>query len=204
MKSLELIARARKWPIFSVQDCAKWFPAMNRAALLLGLNRYTASGIIMRLRRGLYLLNQEPYPDSFALASRLDTSATVSLETIMNRSGMIPDVPFGMTLVTPTITARYSPPIGGAFHFRHIKKELLFGFTVEQHAPYAVRVATAEKALLDLLWFHRFERDHASYLHELRLEIPASFSWKNFSAYTKLFHNKELLTFSRVVLKNFS
>ena len=203
MNSLKIITNARAWPIFSVQDCAKWFPDTRRSAILLGLNRYTASGLLIRLRRGLYLINQEPYPDSSVLASRLDTSAIVSLETVLHRSGMIPEVPFATTLVTPAMTAQYHPAVGGAFHFRHMKKELFFGFSIEHHSPYAVRVATPEKALLDLLWFHRFQRDRQAYIEGLRLDIPSTFSWKNFRLYAKLFNNRHLSELSKVVAHNF-
>ncbi|MBI4272394.1 type IV toxin-antitoxin system AbiEi family antitoxin domain-containing protein [Candidatus Uhrbacteria bacterium] len=187
MTLLSLMDRARSWPIFSVQDCAKWFPSDRRSAILLGLNRYVASGHIFRLRRGLYLLNQKPYPDTFSMCSRLDPLAVMSTESVLHHTGMIPEIPFATTAVTPAITARYQPQEGGLFIFRHVKPELLFGFEIEKRFPYSVRIARPEKALLDLLWFHRFEHDPDSYLAELRLEIPDHFSWKRFKEYAHLF-----------------
>lgn len=204
MKMLELIVFAHSWPIFTVQDCAKWFPNTKRAAILLALTRGVASGLLIRLRRGLYLLNQEPYPDPFAIASRLDPLGVVSMETVLHRFGMIPEVSFSTTLVTPAGTARYHTAIGGSFHIRHIKKELLFGYELEPHSPYSVRVATPEKALLDLLWFHRFERDQAAYLSELRLDIPKEFSWRTFRAFAQLFAHKQMSEFSKSVIKNYA
>lgn len=204
MKTLELLAFARSWPIFTVQDCAKWFPNTKRTAILLALTRGVASGLIIRLRRGLYLVNQKPYPDPFAIASRLDPLAVVSIETVLHRFGMIPEIPFATTLITPAGTARYQAVSGGSFHFRHIKKELLFGYELENHSPYSVRVATPEKALLDFLWFHRFERDQAAYLSELRLDIPKEFSWKTFRSFAQLFAHKHMSEFAKTVIKNYS
>lgn len=204
MTFLQLSERARTWPIFTVQDCAKWFPDARRKALLLSLTRYTASGLLIRLRRGLYLLNREPYPDSFAIASRLDSSAIVSMETVLHRFGMIPEIPFTTTSVTPVITARYHPPVGGLFVFRHIKPILLFGFNIEERAPYNIKIAHPEKALLDLCWFHRFERDIPAYCSELRLDIPDNFSWKNFYAYAKIFANRQITEFAQYIKKHYS
>lgn len=204
MTTLQLIEKARTWPIFSFQDCAKWFPDDRRSALALGLSRYTASKLILRLRRGLYLLNQEPYPDALVMASRLDPSAVISTETVLHRAGMIPEIPFATTSVTPVVTARYRPAVGGTFIFRHIKPELLFGFQVEQRSPYSVKIATQEKALLDLLWFHRFERDCDAYIDELRLDIPSSFSWKDFEVYSRLFAHKKISEFSHVIQRRYS
>ncbi len=203
MTLLSLMEYARSWPIFSVQDCAKWFPSDRRSAILLGLNRYAASGHILRLRRGLYLINQKPYPDTFSIASRLDFLAVLSTESVLHNAGMIPEIPFSTTAVTQAITARYQPPIGGLFIFRHIKPELLFGFEIEEHSPYSVRIARPEKALLDLFWFHRFESDPASYLRELRLEIPANFSWKRYKEYARLF-GRALDPFSNSVVRYYS
>ncbi len=194
---------ARSWPIFSVQDCAKWFPSDRRSAILLGLNRYTASGHILRLRRGLYLINQKPYPDTFSIASRLDSLAVLSTESVLHNAGMIPEIPFSITAVTPVVTAQYHPSVGGLFIFRHIKPELFFGFEIEEHFPYSVRIAHPEKALLDLLWFHRFEDDPDSYLTELRLEIPDHFSWKRYKQYARLF-GTALAPLSNSVVRHYS
>ncbi|GEM_PF-5655541 len=204
MTFLQLSEHARIWPIFTVQDCAKWFPDSRRKAILLNLTRYTASGLLIRLRRGLYLLNREPYPDPFVIASRLDSSAVVSMETVLHRFGMIPEIPFTTTSVTPVITARYHPSIGGSFIFRHIKPLLLFGFDVEKHDPYSVKIAHPEKALLDLFWFHRFERDVPAYCDGLRLDIPNDFSWKNFNMYAKLFASTQITEFAQYIKKHYS
>ncbi|MBI2645311.1 type IV toxin-antitoxin system AbiEi family antitoxin domain-containing protein [Candidatus Uhrbacteria bacterium] len=204
MTFLQLNEYARTWPIFTVQDCVKWFPSARRKAILLNLTRYTASGLLVRLRRGLYLLNREPYPDSFVIASRLDPSAIISVETVLHRAGMIPEIPFATTSVTPAITARYHPSVGGSFVFRHIKPPLLFGFSVERYASYSVKIAHPEKALLDLFWFHRFERDIAAYCNELRIDIPVNFSWKNFYAYTELFASTQVTKFAQYMKKHYS
>lgn len=204
MTFLQLSDQARNWPLFTVQDCVKWFPSVRRQAILLNLTRHTAAGLLIRLRRGLYLLNREPYPDSFGIASRLDSSSVISMETVLHRAGMIPEIPFATTAVTPVITARYHPSVGGLFVFRHIKPTLLFGFQVEEYKPYSVKVARPEKALLDLFWFHRFERDIAAYCDELRLDIPSDFSWKDFRAYAKLFGYTQMIEFSRAIEKRYS
>ncbi len=204
MTYFQLSERAQMWPIFTVQDCAKWFPDARRQALLLSLTRYTARGLLIRLRRGLYLFNKSPYPDPFIIASRLDPKSVISMETVLHRAGMIPEIPFATTSVTPVITARYKPSIGGLFLFRHLKPELFFGFQIQEYSPYSIKIAQPEKALLDLFWFHRFEKDVAAYCSELRLDIPSNFSWKNFHEYAKLFHFKQVIEFAQHIERLYS
>lgn len=200
MKFKELAKKARNWPIFSIEDCQKWFPATGRRTLIFQLSSYVKQGDLLRLKRGVYLLNQQPFPHPFAIASRLDPQAIISLEAILNRTGIIPDIPFATTAVTPgrtaTVRLRNSTQ---QFIFRHIKPTLIFGFKLEEYPPYTARVAEPEKALLDLLWFHRFERDGAAYIHELRLTIPKGFSWKRFEHYAKQFHHRQITRLAKII-----
>lgn len=185
MTIVSLLERARQYPVFSLTDCQQWFPDSHRATLILQLSQYTTRGRIIRLKPGLFMLNAQPFPNPFVIASRLDTQSVVSLETILHRAGLIPEIPFAVTAVTPTKTHQFQISSTGAFIFRHIKPQFVFGWELENFPPYTVRVARPEKALLDLFWFHRFEKDPAGYIHELRLSIPKKFSWELFVEYSR-------------------
>lgn len=183
MTIIELLERAGRHPIFSLEDCRKWFPQSARATIIVQLSHHVTRGHFLRLKPGLFLLNREPFPDPRVIASRLNPEAVISLETVLSEHGIMPEVPFATVAVTSGKTARYTIPHLGTFLFRRILPSLLFGWTTQSFPPYSVRVATPEKALLDLLWFHRFERDLPDYLHELRLTIPPTFSWMRFWEY---------------------
>lgn len=201
MTILQLLAHARQYPIFGIEDCQKWFTKTTRGTLLLQLTVYTKRGHFLRLKRGLYVLNAEPFPDPRAITSRLDPRAIVSLETVLHAHGMIPDVPFATTAVTPGKPVRYHIPSLGNFLFRHVKRDLMFGGTLVAFPPYHVRIAEPEKALLDLFWFHRFERDVRDYLHELRLTLPRSFSRSRFLRYARAYHSSQLLKIAALTLR---
>ena len=203
MTSSQLLKKARAYPIFSLEDCAKWFPEMRRPALHVRLTRSVAETHLVRLKRGLYLLNEEPFPHPFAIASRLDPQTIISLETVLNREGLMPDIPFATTAVTTQKTARYTIKPVGTFLFRHIKAPLVFGFKTESYPPYTVRVAQPEKALCDLLWFHRFERNPEGYAEELRLSIPNTFSWRRFRQYAKLFSHDGMSHIAQAIIKHY-
>ncbi len=205
MTIIQLMERARRFPIFRLEDCQKWFPRAKRGTLLLQLSNYVRRGYLRRLRRGLYLLNDLPAPHPLAVASRLKPEAVISLETVLSAAGILPDTALAVTAVTAQRSGRYViPAAGGVFIFRHIQPALLFGWRLEQFPPYAARVAYPEKALLDLFWFHQREKDFASYLEGLRLSFPADFSWQRFRACARLFPNLRFQDMTRAVERRFN
>jgi len=203
MTILSLLEGARQYPVFSLADCQQWFPRSQRATLILQLSQYVTRGHLIRLKRGLFALKIQPSPHPFVIASRLDPQSVVSLETVLHQSGMIPEVTFAVTAVTPTKTHQFHIPSMGSFLFRHIKPSLFFGWELKEYHPYTVRVACPEKALLDLFWFHRFEKDPVGYIHELRLSIPKKFSWEHFIEYSRQYVHPQLESLVRTLLQRY-
>lgn len=205
MTLLQLLEHARRFPIFQIEDCQKWFPQAKRGTLLLQLSTYARRGYLLRLRRGLYMLNDLPMPHPFAVASRLKPEAVISLETVLSAAGVLPDTALAVTAITAQRGGRYViPAAGGVFVFRHIQPVLLFGWRLEQFPPHAARVAYPEKALLDLFWLHQQEKNFASYLEGLRLSFPADFSWQRFRAFARLFPNPRFQNIIRMVERRFN
>jgi predicted transcriptional regulator of viral defense system len=136
------------------------------------LSRWTKTGRVYQLRRGLYALAppfQKVKPHPFLVANRLLPGSYVSLQSALAYHGLIPEAVPVTTSVTALRPARWNTPLG-VYQYRHVKVELLFGYQlagvgVEQQAF----VATPEKALLDLV--HLQPRgDAPEYLQELRLQ----------------------------------
>jgi predicted transcriptional regulator of viral defense system len=136
------------------------------------LSRWTKAGRIYQLRRGMYALAppfQKVKPHPFLVANHLVRGSYVSLQSVLAYRGLIPEgVPI-TTSVTALRPARWETPLG-VYEYRHIKRELLFGYQRtevgrDQHAF----VATAEKALLDLVHLQP-KGDAPEYLHGLRLQ----------------------------------
>ena len=136
------------------------------------LTRWTQTGRIYQVRRGLYALAppfQKVKPHPFLVANRLVRGSYVSLQSALAHHGLIPEAVPVTTSVTASRPARRDTPLG-VYEYRHIKRDLLFGYRRAdlgggQHAF----VATPAKALLDLV--HLQPRgDAPEVLRELRLQ----------------------------------
>lgn len=152
------------------------------------LSRWTATGRLFQLRRGLYALAppfQKVKPHPFLVANRLVRGSYVSLQSALAHYGLIPEAVPVTTSVTTLRPARWDTPLG-VYEYRHVKTDLFFGYQLadtfatlpgltartgsaglgnEQQAF----VATPEKALLDLVHLHP-GGDAPGYLQELRLQ----------------------------------
>lgn len=147
---------------------------VNPAIVRLQLARWTKSGRLYQLRRGLYALAppyQKVKPHPFLIANRLQRASYVSGQSALSFYGLIPEaVPVTLS-VTAGRPARLETPLG-TFDFRHIKPELLQGYrmaVLNQAPPQQAMIAKPEKALLDLIYLQP-GGDTPEYLHELRLQ----------------------------------
>jgi predicted transcriptional regulator of viral defense system len=144
---------------------------INPNGVRLQLNRWTKSGRIHQLRRGLYTV-APPYqrvkPHPFVIANRLQRASYVSMQSALAFYDLIPDT----VNVTVSIAAgrpeRLSTPLG-IFEFRHIKPDLFKGYRMTELRGQQALVATPEKALLDLIYLQP-NGETKEYLQELRLQ----------------------------------
>jgi hypothetical protein len=136
------------------------------------LSRWTASGRLYQLRRGLYAL-APPYrkvrPHPFLVANRMVRGSYVSLQSALAYYGLIPEYVPVATSVTTGRPARWDTPLGG-YLFRHIQVELLRDYRLVEVSPgQEAYLASPEKALLDLVYLQP-GGDSPPYLRELRLQ----------------------------------
>jgi hypothetical protein len=117
------------------------------------LSRWTATGKLIQLRRGLYAV-APPFshaaPDPFLLASLLRKPSYVSLQSALQYHGVIPESVPSVTSVTTGRPGTFRTAFG-TFHYRHILPGLFWGYQdVERSDGDRACVAFTEKALLDL------------------------------------------------------
>lgn len=139
------------------------------------LSRWVKAGKVVQVRRGLYAL-AEPYRkmaiEPFVVANRIARPSYVSLESALAFHGVIPEAVSIVTSVTGGRPRSYETPLG-RYDYRHVRKGLLGGFIRESLRGGATAlVATAEKALLDLLYL-RPASDAPGFLAELRINPDA-------------------------------
>ena len=142
------------------------------------LTRWTKSGRLYQLRRGLYALAppyQKVKPHPFLVANRIQRASYVSCQSALAYHGLIPDVVHATLSVNTGRPQQWRTALG-EFVYRHIQRPLLGGYRMLSLEPEAgahrvqqALVASPEKALLDLVYLHP-GADSTAYLDELRLQ----------------------------------
>ena len=144
---------------------------VNLDNVRLQLSRWTKSGRVYQLRRGLYALAppyQKTRPHPFLIANRLQRSSYVSCQSALSFHGFIPEVVHSIVSVTVGRPEHRETPLG-VFDFRHVKPPLLRGYRMTDLGDQQALVARPEKALLDLVYLQP-GGDSPEYLRELRLQ----------------------------------
>ena len=136
-----------KKAIFSVEEARRIAWQTEPKTLKLQLHQWVRSGEIIRLKRGIFALPGE-VRDKMEVARALYGPAYVSLEFALHAYGLLPDVPFTVTLVTPKTTRKIDTPVG-QFVYHKIKEDLFWGYD-----PVTL-MGEREKALIDYLYLYR-------------------------------------------------
>lgn len=144
---------------------------VNPNVVRLQLSRWTKSGRIYQLRRGLYAIAppyQKTKPHPFVIANHLQRASYVSMQSALAFYNLIPDTVNTTVSVTTGRPEYLSTPLGD-FEFRHVKPGLFKGYQMTDLADQQAFVATPEKALLDLVYLQP-DGETPEYLQELRLQ----------------------------------
>ncbi len=148
---------------------------VNPESVRLQLSRWTRSGRIYQLRRGLYAIAppyQKVIPHPFVVANLMQRASYVSLQSALAYYGLIPETVQATLSVTVGRPEHRKTPLG-IFEFRHIRRDLLRGYRMTElqssKPGQQALVATPEKSLLDLVYLQP-EGDTLDYLRELRLQ----------------------------------
>lgn len=131
---------------FTVADLEKILN-MRRDVLYVTLNRLVKSGVLIRLKRGIY----QPEFQGLELektANELYYPSYLSFESALSRYGILSQIPYSLTFATTKTTKRGSLA-GREIEYKQLKDELFFGYTLVD----GVYLAEPEKAVLDQLYF---------------------------------------------------
>ncbi|MCL5986312.1 MAG: hypothetical protein M1371_07070 [Actinobacteria bacterium] len=178
--------------IFSKEEAQ--IVAFNTAPsiLKLQLHQWVKSGELVTLKRGLYTFTDRQV-DKVEVARYLYSPCYISLEYALNLYGLIPDIPFAMTMVTPKATRKFNT-IFGQFVYRKIKKEAFLGFDEEK------LIAEKEKALVDYLYLNSSHLlPSTSFWEELRLQNLDHFDFSKAFYFVEKFNSRKLLNLLKSV-----
>ena len=177
--------KARKLALFSGREIQALF-GVSKVATAGILHRYSKQGFILKVKRGLYSF-PDALPPELYLANKLYDPSYISREFALSYHGVIPEMVYEITSVTTKATRRFET-LGKIYSYRSIKKSAFTGYTVEKQRGFAFRIADAEKAFVDTLYYRillgkkplsRFNKDKINKNKALK--------------YAKLFGNPKLI-----------
>lgn len=168
------------------------------------LSRWLKRGLILRLRKGIYILNKDDrkiHPSRLFLANQLYFPSYVSNEYALSFYGLIPERVADLTSVTTKKTSVFKNEFG-TFIYQHVKRDCFNGFTeMKDENNYTFLIAYPEKAVVDFFYFNlqNFKRDDPSVFEEsYRFQNFSMLSAKKISEFAERFKNKKLADIARM------
>ncbi|MBU1326687.1 hypothetical protein KKB64_02710, partial [Patescibacteria group bacterium] len=115
------------------------------------LGEQTTSGLLVRLKQGLYALKTD-FPSEEEIANKLYQPSYISFEYALAYYGMLPEMPYTITSAT-TKPTRIFTTSSMSFGYYTIKKEVFTGYSLVTSNTKSFFIAAPEKALVDYLYF---------------------------------------------------
>ena len=137
-------------------------------------------GVIIRLKRGLYVINPECSGKTLSselIANHLYTPSYISMSTALRYYGLIPEAVYVHQSMTVKHPRSFQTPVGN-YDYKHISKEAFpIGVRSMYKDNYAFLIASPEKALCDLIAnsskvILRYMKDVEAYLEQdIRMDM---------------------------------
>jgi hypothetical protein len=197
MKTVEdsqLIARlaAAQGGVFSTSDLRTTLAEPHAAAFGRRVRALVEHGILFRFARGFYVTEAFDLP---VLSQRIAPGSCISFDNVLARELVIGTKPAHRILATKVGPARRYAARGFEIEHLSISSRLSFGC----ESTDGVRYANAEKAVLDVLYFHlrgrRYGFDVYSDINLRKLDMP------RVRDYLQRYRNPKFVAFARRVLQ---
>ncbi len=199
MKYNELITKIKN-PIFSLQD----LKILDLKVYPYQLSNWVDKKYLIRLKNGLYVISirKENLKNEF-IAYNLYQPSYVSLEWVLAKYGLIPEIIYNCTSITNKTTRTFKNAFG-AFIFRHLKKELFFGYKEEIDNNQTYLIAEPEKALLDYLYLNSSKINNQDDVDGLRFNHSSlkELDYKKIKRYSRKFNSKKLEKILNLIFKS--
>jgi len=171
MRAIDAYADLRRFgkPVLTTADVALRL-RVSRSAASRTLGQLAARGLIQRLRHGLWSLEADIDPLRVVEHLTAPLPAYVSLHTALHRHGMIEQIPQVVYAASLASTRRIVTAVG-TFSIHRVGPEFFGGYVTDPTTQ--VKMATPEKALLDVLYLTAARSRLFAKLPEL--ELPRGF-----------------------------
>ncbi len=129
----------------------------NQAHARIAISRWVKAGYVIRLKNGIYMhrsfyeRNRSNPEFSAVVSAIIQPISYLSLEYILQVHGILTDITFLTSAITPKNTITIDNSLG-AFHFSHLKVELFKGYKIFEAFGIPYSMASKAKALFDLLY----------------------------------------------------
>lgn len=182
---IDLFHQHPEMTVFHLNDLSLLL-GINKAKLQVELYRMKKRGVVKPLANGYYA-NPFHLPSLEYVAMILKKPSYISLETALNKYGLLPQTVFLYSMVTTQFPHQYEA-LDTVFEYHHIQASYFFGF---QEMTPQIFMAEPEKALLDLIYLKVFKQKRDNRYVTLSLIDNMDFSTLNqskFSRYAKQMH----------------
>ena len=205
MKFNALKQRIKLLPVFSTSMLSTI--SKDTASLKVQISGWKKKGLILQLRKGLYILNKDERdiePSLFYLANQIFIPSYVSLEAALAYYGLIPEFVPATTSITTRKTCKFKNEFG-VFTYQHVKPNNFGGFNAiqDQKTNLTILIASAEKAVIDFFYLNLSDFNVSK-----KLIFTKSYRFQNCSdlkstkllQYAKIFRSKKLLEITRLFI----
>jgi len=150
MKYIELREKLKDITVFSIKDIEK---SADKRFHRRRLNEWQDKDYIKKIVKGYYIFSDLKTDDNvlYKIANKIYDPSYISLETALSYYGLIPESVYALTSVSTRKTSTFNTTIA-VFNYRKVKNNLFFGYVIEKHDSEVYKMASPEKAILDLLY----------------------------------------------------
>ncbi len=147
MNDIKLIQTLKNFnkSYFTIFDLEKILKA-KKDSLYVTLNRLVKSGVLIRLKRGVYQPEFKE-PELEKTAGELYYPSYLSFESALSRYGILSQIPYSLVFAT-TKKSKKIYLMDREIEYRQIKKDYFFGYELNN----GIYIAEPEKALLDQIY----------------------------------------------------
>lgn len=162
------------------------------------LNNWTKKGLVIKLKKGLYILNDTDRKidvSNLFIANQLYYPSYISLEYALSLYELIPETVINITSVSTKKTTKFKNELG-LFTYQKIKTSAFRGFIqAADNNGMKYFLAESEKAVIDFIYFNlsKFDKnDKDIFETSYRFQNLQILNIKKLLFYAKLFNNKKL------------
>lgn len=151
MTIIELKESLNQFTIFSINDVRKIEPEFDKRRL----NEWHKKGYLKKVIRGHYIFSDLAVNENalFEIANKIYNPSYVSLEIALSYYHLTPESVYEITSVATRKTNEFKTPIA-RFNYKSLKPNLFFGYKLVKYGQKSFKIAEAEKAILDYLYFN--------------------------------------------------